>query len=141
MAYKMKLEFTGLKLEIEHDDDGTIPPAVDALQRQLAGVIQTVNALAAGSQNGAAQPANQIAMNAPKAIEPAPFAGKGNTRAKGNGRRGGSGVRGKAEPLELKHDAEKFGQPKQDWNTATKAMWLLYMLSQQTEHKEASAPV
>lgn len=137
MAYKMKLELSGLKLEIEHDDDGTIPPAVATLQRQLAGVMQTVNALAS---NGSANGSNQLAGHGqPKAIEapmvePRPRGGKGSTRR-------GSGSRSKAEAIDFKHDAERFGFPKQEWNTACKALWLLYVLAEQGILTEVSGPV
>lgn len=138
MAYKMKLELTGLKLEIEHDGDGFVPPAVVALQRQLTGVMQTVNALAAGAQkngtDGLPGDAMQNAIDAP--LEPVVSA---VTRNRGKGaRRSGGGKPAKAVPIDFKHNAEKYGFPKREWNTATKAMWLLYVLGEQTEHKEAS---
>ena len=136
----MKLELTGLKLEIEQDSD-TVSPAVAALQQQLTGLMQTVNTLASGTQ------ADQNSSNhlptpvVQKAIEatavPSPAARSGQRRSS----RKSSGTRPKAEALELKHDTNRYGNPKQEWNTATKSMWLLYMLGQQTEHKETSAPV
>jgi hypothetical protein len=45
------------------------------------------------------------------------------------------------EAIQFAHDAEKHGFPKQEWNTANKAMWLLYVMEMQTEQKEASAHV
>jgi hypothetical protein len=57
--------------------------------------------------------------------------------AESGARKGGSRPRGEA--IDFKHDAEKYGFPKQEWNTAQKAMWLLYMLAHETGQHEYSA--
>ena len=58
---------------------------------------------------------------------------------KKRGRKAGSGgAHPKAAAIDFKHDAEKYGIPKQDWSTSKKAMWLLYILAD-TGHGEVSA--
>lgn len=60
-------------------------------------------------------------------------------RKPGNRRIAPQGPR--AEAIDFKHDAEKYGFPKQDWSTAQKTMWLLYMLTEDNIALELTANV
>lgn len=137
---KLEIEFeiTGLKLRIKGDSDD-VATKVAAVQRQVQGVIQAVGAIADGATGVPPTPLN--GAGSPKVLEAAaePAAANG-TRGKRSPRKS-SGQRQGAEGIDFKHDAEKYGFPKQDWTTAQKAMWLLYALEQQTDRKEYSGPV
>jgi hypothetical protein len=140
---KLEIEFeiTGLKLKIKGDSDDVSGKVAD-LQRQVQGVMNTIGAItqnastpvlpsAPAGQNGTQTPALRVLE------APADTGRKGGNR--GAGRKGGT--RKQAEAIDFKHDADKYGFPKQEWNTAQKAMWLLYILSLQTGTQEYSANV
>jgi len=143
---KLEIEFelTGLKLKIKGDSDEVAGKVAD-LQRQVQGVMNTIGAITQGAsapalapapaaQNGAVNPAHKVIE---AVTENASTARKG----KAPGPRKGAPKAPRAEPVDLKHDVEKYGFPQQEWNTAQKAMWLLYVLSNQTGQHEYSAPV
>jgi hypothetical protein len=136
---KLEIEFeiTGLKFRISGEKD-TVPAALASLQRQIAGLAQSVvsatTALDGNSGSTAFEPplveATRGALPAAPVAQPA----QRKPRKPGGGRKETAGA------LEFKHDAEKLGFPKQEWNTATKAMWLLYVLEQSGGPTEVSAP-
>jgi hypothetical protein len=41
--------------------------------------------------------------------------------------------------VELNHDASKWGSPRQEWSTANKALWLLYVVGKQAGRNELTA--
>ena len=81
----------------------------------------------------------------PPLLPPSVTGGDGNggpaaMRTRRAGARRGGGRSG-SEAIELTHDAQTYGFPREDWNTATKSMWLLYIIEKQATRQEASAPV
>jgi hypothetical protein len=137
---KLEIEFeiTGLKLRIKGESDDVMSKAA-AVQRQMQGVIQAVGAITEGATGTAPQ---QPSNAGPKLLEVTaePAASNGARGKRGAPRKGG-GPRPRAEAIDFKHDADKYGFPKQEWNTGQKSMWLLHVLSLQTGHNEYSAPV
>jgi hypothetical protein len=132
---KLEIEFeiTGVKLRIKGESEDVVARATD-VQRRLQGAVQALGAVGDGALSAAPPPAVALPPAAPVTLD------ADATRTRRTTRRTSGGTRQKADALELTHDPEKYGFPKQDWTTAVKAMWLLYMLEQQTTHKEASAP-
>ncbi|HJT36363.1 MAG TPA: hypothetical protein VJ783_30350, partial [Pirellulales bacterium] len=47
----------------------------------------------------------------------------------------------KSQPLEFRHDAGRFGIPRQEWTAGKKIVWLLHVVSQQAQVSEISGPV
>lgn len=136
---EVEFELTGLKFKISGERDD-VSGALANLQQQVASLVQSA-ASAAGVLNGKgiATPQNVTTQGAPQTLEAAP---KGLSSGRGNKARRGSGSsKVSADAIEFRHNAEKYGFPKQDWNTANRAMWLLYILEMQTEHKEVTAGV
>jgi hypothetical protein len=137
----IEFELTGLKLKIKGESEDVTGKVAD-LQRQIQALMGTVTALA---QNGAGTlPPPPPPDNQHKTIEAAPAqiaapAATGKTRKGGGARKGVPQHR--AEAIDFKHDAEKYGFPKQDWSTAQKAMWLLYMLTEDNVATELTAQV
>ena len=143
---EVKFELTGLKFEITGERDD-VAVALASLQEQVTVLAQSASS-ASGALNGTPREVGRILServaplgqhvegeaSARGALMPPP------TRAKG--RRGASGApRLKVEPVQFTHNAEKYGFPKQTWNTANKAMWLLYIMEMQIGSKGASAHV
>src|SRR5260370_39837781 len=136
---KLEIEFeiTGLKLKIKGDSDDVVAK-VAAVQRQVQGVIQAVGAIADGATGANTEtPAHQNGSG-PKLLEVVPeAAGSAGNRGKRTQRKNG-GTRQRAEAIDFKHDAETYGFPKQDWNTAQKAMWLIHGVSLQAGQNQVS---
>jgi hypothetical protein len=141
---KLEIEFelTGLKLKIKGDSDEVSGKVAD-LQRQVQGMMATISAMA---QEGVAAlpPAPDNGASA-KLLESAPMAPEQNgsraSRKSPARKASGVGSRQRAEAIDFKHDADKYGFPKQNWTTAQKAMWMIYVLGEQGDEKEFSASV
>jgi hypothetical protein len=142
---EVKFELTGLKFEITGERDD-VSLALASLQQQVANLAQSA-ASAAGALdgrspqtgpilNGQVTPAGQLGeIDLPvRGALVAPVARSKSKRTSG-------APRLKVEAVQLTHDVEKYGFPKQEWNTANKAMWLLYVMEMQTAQKEASAHI
>jgi hypothetical protein len=132
----IEFELTGLKLKIKGESDD-VSGKVGDLQRQISDLMGTINSLT----NQAARPtipADTSTSATPKMID-APVAANGSGRHKGASRKASTNPRTKAEAVEFKHDAEKYGFPKQSWSTAQKAMFMLHMLAESGETKEFTA--
>ncbi len=139
---KLEIEFeiTGLKLKIKGDSDDVVAK-VAAVQRQVQGVIQAVGAIADGATAANTETLAHQNGSGPKLLEVVPeAAGSTGNRGKRTPRKNG-GTRRHAEAIDFKHDAETYGFPKQDWNTAQKAMWLIHVLSLEAGRNECSGPV
>lgn len=137
---KLEIEFeiTGVKLRIKGESDDVVARATD-VQRRLQGAMQSLSAVGEGAI-GASTPQPPPLQLRPSESEADGNGGPSATRTRRVGARRGGGRSG-AEAIELTHDAEAYGFPREDWNTATKAMWLLYIIEKQVNRQEASAPV
>ncbi len=139
---KLEIEFeiTGLKLRIKGDSDDVVAK-VAAVQRQVQGVIQAVGAIADGATGATTESLSHQNGAGAKLLDVAPEPAASNgTRAKRAPRKN-AGTRQRAEAIDFKHDADQYGFPKQDWNTAQKAMWLLHILAVQADQNECSGAV
>jgi hypothetical protein len=139
---KLEIEFeiTGLKFRISGEKD-SVPAALASLQRQVAGLAQSVvSATTALDGNSGSTAVEPSLVEATRGMLPASTIAQPTQPAQRKSRKPGGGRKETAGALEFKHDAEKLGFPKQEWNTATKAMWLLYVLEQSGGPTEGSAP-
>jgi hypothetical protein len=142
---EVKFELTGLKFEITGERDD-VSVALASLQQQVASLAQSA-ASAAGaldghpSQNGLLLTGQMLPAGHPEDAEPSARGALSAPVARSKSKRASGAPRLKVEAVQFMHDAEKYGFPKQEWNTANKAMWLLYVMEMQTAQKEASAHV
>jgi hypothetical protein len=138
---KLEIEFeiTGLKLKIKGESED-VAAKVAAVQKQVQNALQAVNAIADGATGANSAPSAQQNHSNQRLIEttaqPAALSAKGSKTA--NARKMGSQRPG-GEVVDFRHDAEAVGFPKQEWVTGQKAMWMLYVLSLQTDRNEFSA--
>lgn len=134
---KLEIEFeiTGVKLRIKGESDDVVARATD-VQRRLQGAVAAISGIGDGALAANVPAPPLVVTQLPAATETA----DPPARAKRGGNRKSTGTpRAKADAIEFTHDPEKYGFPKQGWNTANKAMWLLHMLEQQKSQKEATA--
>jgi hypothetical protein len=112
------LKITGFELKIEGERHQA-PAIAKQLTTQFSGLLN----------------AQQLLADSPRAdipIEPAePSRTNRRLRSKPSARDGLA--------FDFKHDPTQYGSPKLSWTTAQKAIWLLYVLRQQTEYKGAGA--
>ena len=121
--FSISLKVKELELQISGDRDD-IPKISAAVRQQLGGMVQPAEGIVSG--------------NTP--IDVTPHAVPVADKQKGkNRKRNWSDV--PADPLDLRHDAAKFGSPQQLWSVADKSFWLLYVLEHTGLGKEVSGPV
>lgn len=123
---KIKLKLQGLELEVEAER-ADIPAITRGITQQLSGILH-----APGTIIGV-EP-HDIPNRAPQLSSPIEVKNGKQTKR----RRSSSTGETSNAPIDFRHDAAKYGTPTQEWNTAQKAMWLLYAVGKQTEHKELS---
>jgi len=121
--FKINLELTGLKLNIEGSRED-IPLITQGLAQQLTGLIAPAAAIASGDDD--------ILDNRPPAA-PAPLVHEVKKRKKRVAPARGSGAADSATeqmnaPIDFRHDPVRYGAPKQAWKTADKSVWLLHVV-------------
>lgn len=135
--FKIKLKLEGFELEVEGSKDD-IPHIAENISGQFAGLLAPTANIARGNERAAAhQPVNVTPL--------ATQVGGGRGKRRSNGRRSastgsGNGSASATELFDWKHDVALFGNPLQAWNTAEKAMWLLYVAAKQNVTQEMTGP-
>jgi hypothetical protein len=131
-------EITGLKLKIKGESDD-VGGKIANLQTQVQNLIGTIASLTQGAAtvNGA-PPQTSVA---PSRLIEAEASNATDTKNRRPSPLKGKPAAPKAEAIDFKHDAEKYGFPKQEWYTAQKAMWLLFMLTNDGIATEMTAPI
>jgi hypothetical protein len=138
---EIKFELTGLKFEITGEKDN-VSAALASLQQQVAAIAQSAASTTAALDGRIPQPENRgrsldggmALIEGETRVAPASTAAR--TR-----RRSTTSTKTNVAAIEFAHNPERFGFPKQDWNTATKAMWLLYVIELQTGQRDVAASV
>jgi hypothetical protein len=134
--FKIKMKLTGFELEIEGSQDN-VPEISQAIGRQLAGLMQAPDALLNSATDnvrtlpaGPVQPAEEIRLDSPSRRK--------STRKRRSPSGNGVDEDSQEVAVDFRHDPAKYGTPSQSWTTAMKALWLLYVVSQETETQEMS---
>ncbi len=137
---EVEFEITGFKLRIKGESED-VAARVSDVQRKMQGAFQALGSVGDGAISPNT-PAPLPLIQLPAANGNGNGAGaSGTTTRARRARRTSTSPRVAADAIELKHDAETYGFPSEDWNTATKSMWLLYIAEKQAEKTELSAPV
>jgi hypothetical protein len=135
--FKIALKVTGLELQIEGSRDD-VPLMAHAAGQQLMGLFMPASNVVEGEFSSVETPA----LPAPPSQAPRNSKKGSSSRSKGrsmNGTKPNGAT--SAEAIDWVHDPAKWGVPKQEWNTATKAMWLLYVVSREKGVGELSPAV
>lgn len=126
--FRMKLKLQGLELEIEgHREDASVigRNVGDQIAGLLGPAVQIIEGETPATQSGSPIPP-MLADGAGKKAKRRP-----KPRANGD-----AGERGASPMIEFRHDPAKFGTPSQQWSTAQKAIWLLYVLKETADVPE-----
>jgi len=124
--FRIRLKVQALEVEIDGERED-IPAISGALGRQLANIVQPAAALTNGSD-----PAD-------KTIDAEIDEGK-QKKPTGRRRSGSKSGEGPAQPIDFRHQPEKYGNPKQTWSVGEKAIWLLAVLKGIQNLNEVSGP-
>ena len=126
-GYEVKLGSIEFSVEGEKDDAQRISHEIE---RQLGGMIHaptmTPNALTSG--NG---------KPAPPVIDAAEVEAAGTKRK--TKKAGGGGSKAPTEDINFVHDSAKYGTPQMTWTTGQKAIWFIYIVSEQAKVSELTA--
>lgn len=124
--FRIKMKLQGLELEVEGNRDD-VPVITHHLGSQLTGLLQSPGQIIEGK-------APRVNVDARPTIVLEPRKGRRRRVSGGNG----AVESEREEPLDWRHDPSKYGTPKQEWNTAQKAVWLLYVAGQEAACSEIS---
>lgn len=132
-TFKIRMKLEGLELEVEGERED-VALINDSLAQQFAGLLAPASAIIEGEivdNARSARPADAHAV-----IPPRP--GKRKPRKK----QAAPKVATTSAPdvaVDWKHDASLFGTPRQEWNTATKSLWTLYVTKEAAHVEQLSA--
>lgn len=127
---KFKIKITGLEVEFEGDRED-LPRVTENIAGQMGGmmsipsVVAPARVLPPPTQETVSEP-NQK----PKRRKSKTISTSGSTQSKSTK---------KAQPIDWDHDIERWGQPPQSWNPTKKAIWLIYVVKQETSRTEVTA--
>jgi hypothetical protein len=127
--FRIKMKLQGLELEIEgaREDAAVISQNIGA---QLSSMMQPVSGIIEGeiSHDGA------VPVQAPQIIN-------GAVKKQRRTRKQSSVIGSDSQEstvIDFKSSPEKFGNPQQQWKTADKALWLIYVLQENSKGTEFS---
>lgn len=134
--FKIRLRVQALELEIEGSRDD-IPLMTENIGQQFAGLLSPAANIvdAQHPSDGASQPPPPESGQTTEPQKPK------RSRKKQPATPSAGSTAPKDEPINWRHDPLKWGVPQQSWNTATKAIWLLYVVSRETSTADLSANV
>jgi len=125
--FTVRLKIQGFELEVDGDRQ-SVPEITGALRQQMGNLLSVPHTLVDGQAEQAPE----------KNITPPDVYTEPTKQRSRKVRRPKAGTVD-VSPLEFRHDVEKWGAPLQNWTTAQKAVWLLYVIENQGLGSELSA--
>lgn len=127
--FKLKFKLQGLELEVEGSRED-VPMITNAIGQQFANMLQPTTQIIDGEAEvvSSSQP---VAINAPK---------KRKRPSKSTSSNGQQVSTKESISITWKHDSVKYSSPIQEWKTVQKALWILYVVSEECHTDELSAP-
>lgn len=128
--FRIKMKLQGFELEVEgsREDASLISRS---LGEQMSTLLQPAGSIIDGEVTG------NLLTSANTTIS----AEGGPKKTRRRKQSPTSGTTEVAAAIDFKHSPEKFGNPKQEWKTAEKALWLLYVVQEITGTADLSAKV
>ncbi len=131
--FKMKFEITGFKLEVE-GERAEVSHIAQNVGQQFAQLMQPASNIAEGSKWDGSEPPIDVPVAEDRVS---------STKTKRTRKLAPAKVvqNGALQPLEFRNNPEKYGSPNQQWASADKCIWLLYVAEQALDVKQLSAKV
>lgn len=135
--FEIEFEITGLKLKVK-GDRSEVPGMTQALGQQVTNLFKPLNDIVDGEA--------KVVDDKPSLALPAqtPEEGKKKRKKRSHSVKdvNASGSQAKQQSdafVELNHKRDTYGYPSQSWNTTDKCIWLIHVLSQETNQTEFTA--
>jgi hypothetical protein len=110
--FTVKVKLQGLEIEVEGSQE-TAPRIAQQVGQQISAVLKPPMLIEMVRDNGKSGSESSDGSE-----------DKGRSKKK---RSGGSGSKSPADDVAVTHDPSQHGSPSQEWTTAQKAIWLLYI--------------
>jgi len=132
---EVEFEITGMRLKVKAERDEDVSRVTQQLSRQLSGLTQPFAGMIESNKviDAHAPPASD--SNGETNVLPQSNVRTGRKRTRRTSENGGS------QPIHWQHDAEVLGTPKQSWTAYQKILWIMYVISKETNQTEISGPV
>ena len=131
--FKIKLKLQGLELEVEGSRED-LPHLSKNLSDQITGLIQPAVALVSGEEAPETIPQSGLVIEG-TATDTTRKKRKKTTRTNNNP---SSAAVTEGSAIDWVHDPQKWGSPSQTWKAWEKAIWLIYVVSKETETTQLS---
>jgi hypothetical protein len=128
--FHIKLKIQNFELEVDGNRDD-VPLITQAVGQEIAGILMPATTIVEGDATNADTNATIEAEQISTTRKPLRQRRQKNSNTESVGSR-------KTKAIDFKHNTEEFGTARQDWSTANKAIWLLYVLAQQGGANELS---
>ena len=125
---EVEIEIQSLKIKIRGDRDEA-PRIAQRITEQMRGLVAPAASIAADGPAATPLPPVDVEAKPPSASR---------SRARKAQRVAPASDTGASSP-KWQHDPDKWGNPKQSWNPTKKALWLLYVVANETAIKEMTA--
>jgi len=132
--FKVTMKLQGFELEIEGSRED-VPLIAQNLSQQLSGLMGPAGAIIDGES--VVSPRTPALASLPvdsanaSSVKRKPRKRAINPKGSENG--------ASEDSIDWRHDPAKYGAPQQEWATADKAIWLLYVVKMETSTAELSA--
>ncbi len=128
--FKISLKLTGLELNVEGNRED-VPLMTQAVSQQFSGLLGPASDIIEGEvvEEGVKQlpaPGEKATKRPPQRRSHASPPSKADASSK-------------VQAVDWRHDPSKWGTPKQDWVTADKSIWLLFVVANELQIKELTA--
>jgi hypothetical protein len=130
--FRIKLKLTGFEMEVE-GNRSDVPAITQNVGEQFAGLLMPATRIVEGEV-----PEDRQTIQ-PQPIDVTPVAAKRSRRRRAVAAVPASAEKDGAATVDWRHDTSKWGAPQQSWNPTKKAIWLLYVVSKETDITELSA--
>lgn len=131
--FKVRLKIQGLELEIDGSRED-VPAIAHSLQQQVGGLMNPAGTMIEGELEPAKLAAVTVSPEAP-----AKARRRRRRPTQGGGAPNGESRASADAAKDFRHSPEDWGFPRQDWTTAVKSVWLLYVVEKQDGSKELTA--
>lgn len=132
-TFKVKLKIEGFELEIEgeREDAALINEHIGA---QFSNLLKPIDGIIEGTSTQEQSNQGMLDLGSAPASSTSP-----KRRPKKKKTTTSETEKSEEGAIDFRHSPEIYGYPKQSWNTATKAVWMIYVLREAANHSDPTS--